>query len=402
MLILGAVVVSLVKAPPRPASSLVSSTVSQASGSPRSGGRPFAQRRAFSLAEVGGIEAALADLGLDPADAAAAASAARSAVGDGPGEIVVRLEIVNRGGSVRLARLSLGRDDGREGVVLPGARGGFEGKPVATHLSLRLTGVRGEMGIEDFYTAAVRAGLPDVLIPQFASALAFDFDFQREVRPGDVFEAAFERQVDSSGHPVGQPRLVYVSLRTREKSRALYAFAAEGEEAGWFDGNGASAIRALMRTPVDGARVSSQFGFRIHPIKGYRKLHRGIDFAAPSGTPVYAAADGTVESGFGRGTGNFVRLNHDNGWQTRYFHLSAFAPGQESGSRVSQGQLIGRVGSTGASTGPHLHYEVHIDGAPVDPLEVETGSGSQLEAEELNAFLTARDRIDGGRAAARY
>ena len=307
----------------------------------------------------------------------------------------MRLETVEDAGTVRLIRLGLSRDDGREGLVVPSAGGGFEGNQLAAQVSLRLTGVRGEMGIEDFYSAAVQAGLPDVLIPEFASALAFDFDFQREVRPGDVFEAAFERRVASSGQPLGQPRLVYVSLRTREKSRALYAFAAEGEAAGWFDGNGASAVRALMRTPVDGARVSSQFGFRIHPIKGYRKLHRGIDFAAPSGTPVYAAASGMVESGFGRGTGNFVRINHDNGWQTRYFHL--VAPGKESGSRVSQGELIGRVGSTGASTGPHLHYEVHIGGEAVNPLEVETGSGRRLQGETLAAFFAVRDRIDAGR-----
>jgi murein DD-endopeptidase MepM/ murein hydrolase activator NlpD len=217
-----------------------------------------------------------------------------------------------------------------------------------------------------------------------------------------VFEAAFERQVDATGRMVGQPRLVYVALRTSAKSRALYAFQPGGEEAGWFDGNGGSVTRALMRTPVDGARVSSQFGFRIHPIRGYRKLHRGTDFAAPTGTAVYAAAGGTIDTqGWGGGAGNRVHITHENGWQTRYFHLSAFAPELGAGSRVAQGQLIGRVGSTGASTGPHLHYEVHIQGEPVNPLEIETGSGRTLEGEALGAFLKERDRIDAGRAATR-
>src|SRR5690606_25925726 len=141
-----------------------------------------------------------------------------------------------------------------------------------------------------------------------------------------------------------------------------YRFTPEGEEPGWFDGNGRSIVRAFMRTPIDGARVSSSFGYRKHPILGYQKLHRGVDFAAPIGTPIYAAGDATVEFAGPKGpNGNFVALRHDNGWRTLYLHMNAFGEGIVAGARVRQGQRVGEVGTTGRSTGPHLHYEVHIN-----------------------------------------
>jgi murein DD-endopeptidase MepM/ murein hydrolase activator NlpD len=237
------------------------------------------------------------------------------------------------------------------------------------------------------------------LIPDFAKAFAYDFDFQREITPGDVFEVAFEQQKNATGSAVGQPRLVYASLTTAEKSRSLYWFGPPGEEAGWFDGNGSSVVRSLMRTPVDGARISSKFGMRFHPVLMSAKLHKGTDFAAPTGTPIYASGNAVVEFAGEKGAnGNYVRLLHDNGWRTLYLHMNRIAPSVIPGARVAQAQQIGEVGTTGRSTGPHLHYEVHIDGKPTDPLSIQTDAGRTLTGAARAAFIKERDRIDVARA----
>jgi murein DD-endopeptidase MepM/ murein hydrolase activator NlpD len=255
------------------------------------------------------------------------------------------------------------------------------------------------MDADSFYSSAVAAGVIDSLIPDFAAALAFDFDFQREVRKGDAFEAAFEQRVDRDGRPIGPPRLLYAALSTQVKAAAVYRYTPPGGEPSWFDGDGRSIKRALLRTPVDAARVSSSFGYRIHPILGFAKLHRGTDFAAPTGTPIYASGDATVEFAGPKGAnGNFVRLKHTNGWETLYLHMSAFGAGIASGATVAQGQEVGLVGTTGRSTGPHLHYELHIDGEPVDPMSVQTESAPPLAGPALTGFKHERDRIDVSRA----
>ena len=156
-----------------------------------------------------------------------------------------------------------------------------------------------------------------------------------------------------------------------------------------------------MRTPVDGARISSQFGYRTHPILGYTKLHKGTDFAAPTGTPIYAAGDGVIQVAAPRGAaGNFISLQHDNGWRTTYMHLNSFAAVSAPGARVTQGTEIGQVGTTGRSTGPHLHFEVYIDGEPVDSMTIAVEQGVALTGEALKAFARERDRIDTVRAEA--
>jgi murein DD-endopeptidase MepM/ murein hydrolase activator NlpD len=211
---------------------------------------------------------------------------------------------------------------------------------------------------------------------------------------------AYAQPVNAAGEAVGAPQLLYASLTTAAKAVAVYRFAPPGGAEEWFDSSGRSIVRALMRTPVDGARVTSKFGMRFHPIQKFAKLHGGIDFAAPVGTPVYASGTGTIEVAAPKGcNGNYVALRHDNGWRTLYLHLSRFGAGITSGTRVTQGQPIGEVGSTGCSTGPHLHYEVHVDGQKVDPLSIETGdAGKVLEGAALLAFEKVRDRIDVSRA----
>jgi murein DD-endopeptidase MepM/ murein hydrolase activator NlpD len=266
--------------------------------------------------------------------------------------------------------------------------------------------VRGQMDTDSFYSSAVAAGVNDDLIPPFAQAFAYDFDFQREIKPGDVFEAVFEQQADPSGATVGSGKLLFASLETQAKSRALYWFAPPGKPGGWFDSNGRSVIRALMRTPVEGARISSPFGVRVHPVLGFMKMHNGTDFAAPVGTPIYAAGDGIVEfAGMKGPNGNFTKILHPNGWETLYLHQSLILPGVVAGAHVSQSQEIGLVGATGVDsaghstvTGPHLHYEVHINNTPVDPMSIAVGQGQSLAVGDMAGFIQERNRIDALRA----
>ena len=255
--------------------------------------------------------------------------------------------------------------------------------------------IRGEVDRTSFYSSAVAAGLRDALIPEFARAMAHDVDFQRDLAPGDVFEAAYRSSPEAAGQTT-PPELLYISLTTRNRSIALYRFTPPDAAApGWFDGNGASVTRSLLRTPVDGARVSSSFGPRVHPILGYTRLHKGTDFAVPIGTAVYASGDGVVSfAGVARGYGNYLRIRHAAGVETAYAHLSRFGEGMSVGTTVRQGQQVALSGDSGLSSGPHLHYEVYLDGAAIDPVTVATASGCLLEGPARAGFLRARDRTD--------
>lgn len=361
---------------------------------------PGAGRRTFVVGDSSEILAALVTAGVAQPQAEAASRQAIAALGSAPGEIRLEFDMAGEGAAKQLARLHASRADGSGIILAANAEGGFAAETLAAQLSTKVHAIRGEMDETSFYSSAVTAGVTDSLISDFAAAFSFDFDFQREIHQGDVFEAAFEQTVNPQGQSIGPPKLIYVSMTTPEKSRRFYRFTPPDQaEPGWFDDNGRSTVRALMRTPVDGARVSSNFGYRTHPILGYQKLHRGTDFAAPIGTPMYAAGAGVVEVAAPRGAaGNFVVIRHDNGWQTRYMHLNRFADGLAPGVRLTQGQQIGEVGTTGRSTGPHLHYEVFIDGEPVDPLSIDTGTGVTLEGKALESFRKERDRIDLSRS----
>jgi len=362
---------------------------------------PASSRRTFMIGDVSQLAAAIATTGLPDDLQARIGAEVAAGLGPGPGEIRISYEMIE-GAAPRLLVFEATRLDGAGIAVTPVAGGHLRVDRLAANLSKRVRAVSGQMDETNFYSSAVTAGLDDSLIGEFAKALAFDFNFQTEVQPGDVFGAAVEQAVNGSGEPVGLPRLLYVSLRTQTKVRALYSFQAPGEaEPGWFDANGRSAARALMRTPVDGARITSRFGARFHPVLHFMKMHNGIDFAAPIGTPIYASGGGVVEEAQMKGAnGNRTIIRHDNGWQTYYLHQSRFMPGVTPGARVSQGQKIGEIGTTGRSTGPHLHYEVHIDGRPVDPASIDTGTGVSLEGEALRRFQAERERIDRARAGA--
>ncbi|MEO5599107.1 MAG: M23 family metallopeptidase [Novosphingobium sp.] len=355
--------------------------------------------RSLKLGSTGEIASALTAFGV-PAPEAAAVSAAVTGALSAPGEVRLRAELLPQGKGFAVQRLQTSYADGSGAVVTRDAAGTFSTAAIAADLSKQIKVLRGELDSESFYSSAVSTGLVDALIPEFINAFAYDFNLASEVAPGDTFEVAFEQSVNADGDAVGQPQLLYALLTTAAKSLALYRFRNGAGEVGWFDGNGATTKRGLMRTPVDGARITSKFGMRFHPVLHYNKMHGGTDFAAPTGTPIFAAADGVVEWAAMKGAnGNLTIIKHDNGWQTYYLHQNRFMPGIAAGVRVTQGEHIGDIGTTGRSTGPHLHYEVHIDGEKVDPLGIKTDDGARkkIEGAELAAFMRERDRIDVAR-----
>lgn len=246
------------------------------------------------------------------------------------------------------------------------------------------------------YETALKNGAKDQQVVDFASIFAFDIDFQREIHPGDSFEMLFETFADERGRTVRTGDVLYAALNGKTIDRGFYRFTPSDDDVtDYFDDNGESATKFLMKTPINGARLSSHFGRRRHPISGYSRLHKGTDFAAPTGTPVYAAGHGVVEraSRYG-GYGKYVRIRHANGYKTAYAHLSRY--GTRKGRRVRQGDVIGYVGSTGASTGPHLHYEVHINGKATNAMKLKLPTGRKLaeSPEILNDFNLLRSEID--------
>jgi murein DD-endopeptidase MepM/ murein hydrolase activator NlpD len=246
------------------------------------------------------------------------------------------------------------------------------------------------------YSTAMAKGATDREIAALADAFSYDVDFQRDVQPGDNFELVFERYYDDEGNTVRTGDLLFVSLETRRGPRNFYSFMAPGDaRPDWYDADGKSARRFLMKTPINGARLSSGFGMRRHPILGYSRMHRGTDFAAPIGTPILAAGEGTVvRAGPFSSFGNYVRIRHANGYETAYAHMSRFARGVRAGTRVRQGQIIGYVGTTGRSTGPHLHYEVLRRGQQINPINLRVANGRNLTGRALELFEIERQRID--------
>jgi murein DD-endopeptidase MepM/ murein hydrolase activator NlpD len=357
-------------------------------------------QRVLTIGRVQDLAAALIAEGVPSDRALRLGLIANEKLAGAPGALRVTLSFpTGQAGAVETVELR--RADGSGLLVRPDVNGRLVAQDLASDLNIRIKVVRGEMDANSFYSSAVAAGVVDSLVDDFAGAFTFDFDFQREIRPGDIFEAAFEQKVNGQGDVVGAERLVYASLQTQTKSRALYLFQPPGDpQPSWFDGNGASVVRGLMRTPVEGARITSSFGPRVHPVLGYTRIHKGTDFAVPVGTAVYASGDGVVDFvGPHGGHGNFIRIRHSPDLQTAYAHLSSYAPGVVVGAAVRQGRAIGASGNTGLSSGPHLHYEVVVDGAQVDPMAFQTSSGRSLNGEALETFRKARDRLDALRAA---
>lgn len=291
------------------------------------------------------------------------------------------------------------RVDPENRITLARAKdGGYSASETATPLTTRIASVEGRID-GSLYASAKRQGAPDEVIAGLAQVFAYDVDFQREIFGGDEFEAIFEVRFDDAGKMVGGGDILFGRLkwRGRQKEKHYYRFeTADGAgKADYFDYSGKSARRLLMKTPIDGARLSSGFGTRKHPILGYQKAHKGVDFAASRGTPIMAAGDGVIERAGPYGSfGNYVRIRHAQGYKTAYAHMNSIKKGVRTGARVRQGDVIGYVGATGRSTGPHLHYEVHLKDIPVNPQSLKIATGIELGGKDLSRFKEVRDRVD--------
>ena len=247
---------------------------------------------------------------------------------------------------------------------------------------------------QSLYKAATDKQIPANTIIDFAGIYGFQVDFQRDIRKNDKFQIMYEIFLNEQNEVIETGVILFANLKLSGQDNNLYYFDKKGSE-GHYDKNGKSVKKALMKTPINGARLSSPFGMRKHPIDGFNKMHRGTDFAAPMGTPIMASGDGVIKkAGWCGGGGNCVKIKHNSTYQTVYAHMSKFARGIKSGVRVKQGQTIGYVGSTGKSTGPHLHYEVIVNGKKVNSQKLKLPSGKILKGKERKLFETKKIKLD--------
>jgi len=244
------------------------------------------------------------------------------------------------------------------------------------------------------YASAVKAKInPDTII-EFARIFGFEIDFQRDIRKNDYFKIVYEKYFDESGKFVKSGSIIYAHMTVNGREISLYKFG-DDNNYGYFDVNGKSVEKALMKTPINGARLSSSYGMRKHPITGFTKMHQGTDFAAPLGTPIMASGSGTItRAKWCGGGGNCIKIKHNSTYETIYAHMQSFAKGMKVGKKVRQGQIIGYVGSTGISTGPHLHYEVIVNGKKVNSQTLKLPSGKVLKNEERKLFEIHRIKTD--------
>ena len=246
----------------------------------------------------------------------------------------------------------------------------------------------------NLYSAAVEATIEPNIIVEFARIFGFEVDFQRDIRKGDWFEILYERFEDDNNIVKDTGKIIYASMFVNGEEINLYNFK-DGTDTGFYDIKGKSIVKSLMKTPINGARLSSSFGMRKHPILGYNKMHRGTDFAAPTGTPIMASGAGKItRARWCGGGGNCVKIKHNSTYETVYAHMKNFARGIKEGKRVKQGQIIGYVGSTGLSTGPHLHYEVIVNGRKVNSQKLKLPSGRVLKGKTREEFELDRIKID--------
>jgi murein DD-endopeptidase MepM/ murein hydrolase activator NlpD len=247
------------------------------------------------------------------------------------------------------------------------------------------------------FDAAQEAGVPMPVVADLIRTFSFDVDFQRDIQDGDAFEVLYERTESETGEFVKSGKILFASLTLSGKTIPVYYFERDGDGE-YFTPKGEAIRKSLLRTPVDGARITSGFGMRMHPVLGFSKMHKGVDFGAPTGTPIFAAGNGTVvEIGKKGAYGNYVRIRHSGEYQTAYAHMSKFAKGLRKGDKVRQGEVIGYVGATGRVTGAHLHYEILVAGAQVNPKKVKTVASNKLTGKQLKAFQAQVAKIDAQR-----
>jgi murein DD-endopeptidase MepM/ murein hydrolase activator NlpD len=360
------------------------------------GARGVREDRTIEVARGETLAGAVRRAGADQADVAAVLEGV-SKVFDArrirPGqEIDVYFE--SAGAEARLTGVAFRSEPGAAVSVNRTFDGQFKAREVLMPLTFEVARIAAKIETS-LYDSAIAGGATDREVSLLADAFAYDVDFQRDIHPGDAFEMVFERFRDDEGRTVKTGDLLFVSLDARGAAKNFYRFKRSDGSIDWYDEAGKSARKFLMRTPINGARLSSGFGMRRHPILGYSALHKGTDFAAPIGTPIMAAGDGTVVRAGGWGSyGNYVRIRHSDGYETAYAHMSRFGRGIRAGARVRQQQIIGYVGTTGRSTGPHLHYEVLFRGQQTNPMRLKAQTGRNLDGADLASFKVERARID--------
>ena len=269
----------------------------------------------------------------------------------------------------------------------------FEQKIISVKLNKKII-YKENIILQSLYKASTDKNIPANIIIEFARIYGFQVDFQRDIRKKDKFQIMYEVFLDKDKKIIETGEILFANLKLSGQNNPLYYFSNNGVE-GHYDKSGKSVQKALMKTPINGARLSSSFGMRKHPIDGFNKMHRGTDFAAPMGTPIMASGNGIIKKvGWCGGGGNCVKIRHNSTYQTIYAHMSKFARGIKVGLRVKQGQTIGYVGSTGKSTGPHLHYEVIVNGKKVNSQTLKLPSGKVLKDDERKLFETNKIKLD--------
>jgi murein DD-endopeptidase MepM/ murein hydrolase activator NlpD len=269
----------------------------------------------------------------------------------------------------------------------------FIRKEIITNFKKKLVFKEGKI-TQSLYRTAINEGIQANIIVEFARIYGFQIDFQRDIRRNDTFQIIYETYKDENNKIFKTGNIIYADLNLSNQSNAFYYFNQKDNE-GHYDINGKSVKKALMKTPINGARLSSKFGMRKHPIDGFNKMHRGTDFAAPKGTPIMASGDGVVlKAAWCGGGGNCIKIKHNSSYSTVYAHLSKFANGVRKGKRIRQGQIIGYVGSTGKSTGPHLHYEVIHNGKKINSQTLKLPSGKILRGKIRENFEIKRIKVD--------
>lgn len=292
-------------------------------------------------------------------------------------------------------RVVIFQDKNKYEITLNEASSDFEIKKTEIPSEWKVKLVSGTIN-GSLYSAAKKVGADKKVVGQFINLYSYDVDFQRDIQAGDSFKILYEYQVDYNGKQIGAPRIITASLNFSGESKDLYRYEMPNGRVDYYDTKGNSIKRALLKTPIHSAKISSHFGLRTHPVHGYSKMHQGLDYSAPKGTPVLAAGDGVVQfvKSQGRGYGNHVQIKHNGTYSTLYAHLSKFGPNLKSGGRIKQGQVIGYVGATGTATGPHLHYEVIQNGKKVNPAKIKAPVFMPLKGVELAKFKESTKKIE--------
>jgi len=318
---------------------------------------------------------------------------------------VTNLRRLQRGQEIRITRLSgAGETDGTFQTLR--MRDNFDSEAQVRHTdsgfiaertnvpTIGLTHlVEGEI-TDSLYMSAQRAGLPTPVIVELIRLMSFDVDFEREIRIGDRFQVYFERSYAPGYGDLDEGRILQVRLELRKRTLEANYFVDANGDGDYFDAAGNSTRKALMKTPLDVTVVTSSYGRRRHPVLGYTRMHKGVDFRARTGTPIMAAGDGVVERASRYGAyGNYIRIRHNSTYSTAYAHLSRYGRGVKKGARVKQGQIIGYAGATGRVTAAHLHYEVMMNGKQVNPLTIDLPTGRSLKDQDLVTYTAERTQL---------